>query len=228
VWWTLAAVAAAVEPGEWSVGAELGASLDLPDHASGEHTRFGPGPSLAIPVRVGLTDATRLRLTPFADVAFGHDRVRWTQVIDGAPITFHDDDHFTMLGAAGALVGAEWWLVDGETLDLALGADVGAAFVGTWHSLGGPTQVLLDPEQNDLDDPRNIDPYATAIAAVAGLDLTASVPMADGLRFTVRTGYSSAFVPARPLRKAPAALDPDRAAFGFNPIRLSIGVARAF
>ena len=58
--------------------------------------------------------------------------------------------------------------------DLPVSPYVGAvcgAWIANYHSLGGDTQVLLDPSQNDLDDPGNVDPYTTQVTWLTGCTL---------------------------------------------------------
>jgi hypothetical protein len=223
--WMAAALAA--EPGEVRAGVDLGAILDLPDRASGEHTRFGPGPSIAVPVRIALSERARLRFQLRGEMASGRDRLLWTERVAGEDLLLYDDDHLAIPVVVAGTVGAEIAVPLGTGgVELALGAETGGAWVSTFHSLGGPTQPLLDPEQNELDDPGNIDPYTRQLAWVSGLDATVAVPFGEGLHLTLRTGYSGAFLNARPLRKTPAALDAHRAAYGWNPLRIAVGLER--
>ena len=54
--------------GRWEVGVGLGVAVDLPDAVSGDYARFGPGPSLLVPVRWSLTPNARLRATARGDL----------------------------------------------------------------------------------------------------------------------------------------------------------------
>jgi len=225
---SLASPALAASPDAVRVGVEIGASWDLPGSQSTQAAVFSPGPTIAIPLRVALTDQTRLRLAVRGDTATGRDRVTWASPAPGPTVTLYDDDHFAMPVLGTALVGLEVVLPLDTPLEVTLGVDTGVAWVGTFHSLGGATRPLLDPAQNDLQDPNNIDPYTTQLAWMNGVDVGLAVPFGDGLHLTVRTGYSGAFLNARTLQKTPAALDAQRAAYGFNPVRLAVGVERSF
>lgn len=213
-----AALAAEVDLG---VGAAL--ALDMPDRTSKDYARFGPGPSLQIPVRVGLSDYARLRSTLRADFGFGSDRVTWGLEVDGVPLRMASDDHWAMLAAAGLTVGPEVVLPLSGSVRPYLGAEAGGAWVGTYHAFGPEAEILLDPEQNELDNPKNVDPYTTQLAFLTDLHLGATVGT-EGVGGWFELGYSAAFLGARPLNKAPESLDAQREAYGWNPIRLAAGV----
>lgn len=203
------------------VGAAL--AIDMPDRVSAEYAKFGPGPSLQIPVRIGLSDYARLRSTLRADLGIGSDRVSWALEIDGTERRLGSDDHWAMFTAAGLTVGPEIVIpVDGPIAPY-LGAEAGGAWIGTYHSFGGDTAVLLDPNQNDLNDPGNVDPFTTQLAFLT--DTHVGFTLGDeGVGFWTELGYSMAFVGASSLKKSRAELDARREAYGWNPVRLGAGV----
>jgi hypothetical protein len=216
-----------------SVGVLAGASLDLPDRVSGGYTRFNPGGGLAIPVRYRIGESAFLRAAIRLDAATGNDRVTWNGVVGDRTVRLSSRDHWTLLTAAALTVGGEVRApTDWPVLPLG-GASIGGTWVGTWHSFGVSdagvdTTPLFDPAQNDLDDPKNIDPWAGGWALLAEVHLGAAVPISDRLELLVETGYGVAFLPEAELRKAPAGLEARRSAFGWNPVRVQIGLALTF
>lgn len=204
------------------VGLGAGVSLDLPDR--GGPTRLGPGAGLEIPVRLPLTPHASLRARARLDYGgAGHDRVSWAVPVDGELVRFHHDDHFTLLLAAGATVGPELTIPLDAPVQPYVAVGAGLAWLGTYHSFGGDTAHLLDPAQNDLDDPTNIDPYTSQLAVLTEAGV--------GLRTTGRTrlwgelGYTNAWAAARPLARTPAELDARREPYGWNALRVAAGVA---
>ena len=139
-----------------------------------------------------------------------------------------------MLTAASLTVGAEARVPDEDLPVVPLaGFGVGGAWVGTWHSFGvaesgADTTLLLDPAENDLSDPNNIDPYATNLALLVDVYGGAAIPLTDSLDGVVEIGYSVAFLPGEELQKATPGLDAQRDAFGWNALRLQAGVSITF
>lgn len=218
---------------EGSVGVQLGATLDLPDRVSGGYTRFGPGGGLAVPVRFRIGEHAYLRAALRLDAATGNDRVTWDQTAGDRIVRMSSRDHFTLLTAAALTVGGEVRApVDWPALPF-LGASVGGTWVGTWHSFGisdsgVDTTPLLDPAQNDLSNPNNIDPWAGGFAVLAELHAGAAIPVGSSMELLFEAGYGVAFLPEAELRKAPPALQARRSAFGWNPIRIQAGLAFTF
>lgn len=216
-----------------SVGLALGATLDLPDRVSGGYTRFNPGGGLAIPVRVRVGESAFLRAAVRLDAATGNDRVTWNGVAGDQTVRLSSRDHWTLLTAAALTVGGEVRApTDWPVLPLG-GASIGGTWVGTYHSFGVSeggvdTRPLLDPTQNDLEDPNNIDPWAGGLAILAEVHVGAAAPLSDSLELIVETGYGVAFLPEAELRKTPTALEARRSAFGWNPVRVQIGLAVTF
>lgn len=232
--WSVGGVARAADVGDISIGVGAGVAFDLPDRAStlqaGDPVRtvrtgFGPGPLLRIPFRWQVAPLARVRVDADLSLATGQDVVTWTQQIDGEPVDFFDADHFTMALSAGLSVGADLFVPVGDALIAPyLGADLGGGWMGVYHSFGGRTQVLLDPEQNDLENPNNVDPYTSQAVFLSELHAGAEVAAGTGLAVWLEAGYSVAFVPARDLKKTPTGLNARREPFGYNAVRIAVGL----
>jgi hypothetical protein len=82
---------------------------------------------------------------------------------------------------------------------------------------------LLDPAQNQLGDPGNIDPFASSVvlAYEVGIGVRLDGPVVPW----VELGYANAYLPEAPLSKTPSKLDASRAAFGWNTARCAVGVS---
>jgi hypothetical protein len=220
--------ARAADVGDVGIGVGVALSSDLPDPASKGGARFHPGPSLQIPFRYQLAPLARLRLDGRIDLETGHDQVRWQEEIDGQTVDLQSQGHWTMLLAAGLSAGADFTLPVKGPVAPYLGADLGIAWVGTYHSFSGPTEVLLDPTQNHLDNPHNVDPYTSQATFLTDVHGGVDVPVSDGLALWAETGYSVAFLNARELKKTPPALNATRDAYGWNAIRIGAGVLFVF
>ena len=204
------------------VGVGAAISMDLPDKVSADYAKFGPGPSLQIPFRIGFTDHARLRSTLRADIGVGSDRVTWGLEVDGTEVRVGSDDHWAMFAAAGLTIGPEFSLpVDGPVVPY-IGAEAGGAWVGTYHSFGGDTAVLLDPDQNDLESTGNVDPFTTQLAFLTDAHL--GIAGGGDTGWWAELGYSAAFLGAADLQKSQADLGARREAYGWNAARLGAGV----
>lgn len=212
--------------GEVSAGFGLGIGTDMPDKVSKDYANFGPGPGLLIPLWWELGSAARLRATARADMAMGSDRVTWAAgAVDGSDVRLYDDDHLAVLVAASLTVGGEV-VIPGSGVAPYLGAELGPAWIGTYHSLDGATATaLLDPEQNELDNPGNIDPYTGQVAWRSDVHLGVQPSIGDTSSAWLELGYSLAFVGEKALRKTPEDIDARRAPYGYNAIRLGVGLA---
>lgn len=223
--WTLALAVGsnrALASGEVGVGLDLG--VDLPDGVdSGSNVHFGPGGGLRLPLRLDLADGLAVRATGQLFVAGGQDRVEWRE---GDQLVY-SDDHWSMLTATHLLVGPEI-KAPVVPIDLRAGVDLGLAWVQNWHSFGGATGSLLDPAQNDLDNPNNIDPYSSQLRPAAGLHVGLHVPTALPLALDVEAGYVVSFLSSAALRKAGPELVAVRAPYGLNPLRIGVAVTFPF
>jgi hypothetical protein len=207
------------------LGAGVGVSEDLVDGASGEHTRLGVGPSLFVPLRVGLTPWMRLRLDLRLEVGFGVDQLTWNEEIDGVQVRRTDaDTHRAFVGALGGELGVEARIPTGAKVEPYVGAGVGVVGVGAYHALSEDTAVLLDPDQNRLGEPGNLDPYTVQASVSYSLAAGAAWRARDAVDLWVEIGYGGAFLPSQSLRKAPVELDARREAFAWNPFRVAVGV----
>jgi hypothetical protein len=220
--WAVASLALAAEP--WRVGVQAAVTRDLPDAslASGG-ARFDVGAGVVVPVRYALAPGADVRATLELSGASGADRVEWVEPGAGGPVTWYSDAHWALYTAATLSAGPEFAL--GGRVAPYLGAEAGAALVGTWHSFWGDTAPLLDPERNDLDDPDNIDPYTLQAVPAAGAHLGLRVGVPERLALEVELGYTVAFLPAAPLRKSTPALDASRSAYALDVLRLGLGIS---
>lgn len=208
-----------------AMGIGAGVVADLPDRASAGATRFGVGPSVVVPVAITPVPYLRLRIDLRLEQATGVDQLTWTRTTDGLDERVEDaDEHTAFLFGVGLLAGVDGVLPVAGRVQPHLGVSVGALGVGVFHALRGTSLVLLDPDANDLGNPRNIDPYTLQIAPVVMGRLGLVARLGDRVDLWVETGYSSAFVGPRPLVKAPPELDARRQAFAWNPIVGAVGI----
>ena len=206
--------------GGLAVGVGVGVVKDMPD----AHARFGVGPTLQIPVRYEIAPRAFLRVDLQAAFATGHDRLTWGREIDGAEVRFYSDDHWSLVASGALMVGADVMLPD--DLPVYVGVQAGLGMIGNYHALGGTSAaVLLDPDQNDIGDTGNIDPSSMAIVPVSALHVGALLPIGDGLDLWGEVGYTVAFLGAKPLTKTPSGLGATREPFGWNPLRVVVGVS---
>jgi hypothetical protein len=215
--------------GDLSVGVGAGVAMDLGDavsHSYNTPTDFGPGPALFVPVRYSLSDRAFFRATLRADAGWGNDRVTWAQTVDGTDYRYYSDTHWSMLLGTALTIGADAKLSGGEIAPY-LGAELGPARVTTYHSFGPETgtSALLDPEQNELDNSNNVDPFTAQMTLLTDLHLGVMKQGDSGPGFWGELGYHLAYLKEAPLRKTPAAIDATREAYDWNAIRLAAGVS---
>ncbi|MFK7931811.1 MAG: hypothetical protein AB8H79_26780, partial [Myxococcota bacterium] len=197
-------------------------------------TRFGPGPSLSIPLRVKLAPSAYLRTTLRADMGVGSDQVSWDARVGSEDLRLSANDHWAMMTAASLTVGLEGRVSEEWAVQPLGGVAAGLAWVGTWHSFGPSeggydTTFLLDPSQgNDLSDPNNRDPYATAFTPMVDVHVGLAAPLSDKVEAIGEIGYSVAFLSDTELVKAPPALNVRRDAFGWNALRVQVGASFSF
>ncbi len=211
-----------------SVGVGIAVSVDLPDSASlsedgKRYTRFSPGPSLQVPVRIELAPAARLRLAARFDFSSGSDRITWSE---GGVRFFDDEGHSAYLAAGALTAGAELAVPGDLPVTPYFGASAGVAWVGTFHSFHeDPIVDILDLEDDDLSDSGSIDPYTAQPCFIADVDLGFERELNEGLALWVEAGYSVAFVDTRPLAKTIPQYEATRSAFGWNAVRVGLGMA---
>ena len=181
-----------------------------------------------IPVWWEVTPAARFRATARADLSMGSDRVTWgAGTIGGDEVRLYDDDHLAVLVATSLTAGAEV-VVPAQSLAPYLGAELGVAWIGTYHSLDGATaSALLDPEQNELDSAGNIDPYTGQATWRTDVHAGVQPSLSESSSFWLEAGYSLAFVGEEALKKTPSELDARRSPYGYNALRLGVGLAFA-
>lgn len=209
-----------------SVGLAAGVAVDMKDAASEGQTRLGAGAEVRVPVRVQLLDALALRADLRLASGSGVDQLTWTAAVDGVPIRFTDEDaHLAILGGLGAELGLEAQIpLKGRARPYLFG-EVGVLGVGMFHAMRGGTAILLDPTQNDLGNPRNLDPYTLQAALDAGLGAGLLVRAGERVEIRVELGYSSAFVGPRALEKTAPEQEARREAFAYNPLRAVVGLS---
>ncbi len=199
-----------------SAGVGLSLVADLPDPAPLDATRWSLGGGLVVPVWLGLTDRTSVRLGFRGDHASGVDQLTWTETIAGVDHRFVSDGHTAWLGLFTLAAGPEVRVPVGDhALTFALEGGGGAA--ATWHAMDLDSQVLLGSGPG-LDDPGHLDPYAWS-PAVAGFATVGFAPPWP-IRFEVT--FASAYVQGAGLTGAPVPLDARREAFAATSIRPAI------
>ena len=219
---TFVAVSGSANAADIDIGVGAALAMDLPDKVSSEYARFGPGPSFQIPIRIGLAPSARLRTTVRADLGVGSDRVTWGESIDGEEQRFFDDDHFAMFLATGITAGPEIVIPLNAAIEPYFGAEAGVAWIGTYHSLSGPSQRFMDPKENELGDPGNVDPYTSQLAFLSDVNVGGMTTGDIGAWFEL--GYSISFVAESALTKSIGSYNARRAAYGWNAARIGAGV----
>ncbi len=199
------------------------AGFDLPGPDAGA---FGIAPALYVPVVAGLTPAAGLRFTVRLEGGPGTDQVSWAESVDGTAARIVSASEFALVLTAIATVGPDIQIPVSGSVAPYFGAEVGGGVAAVYHSLGGPTAFLIDPQQNDLDDPGNIDPYTLSPVLASDLHF-GTRSTGDGLGWWAEVGYGSAWLGSAPLRKSLPIADARRQAIGWNPVRVGVGVAFA-
>ncbi len=221
----LAQIAAA---GTNSFGIGLGFAADLPDAAKG-NTSFG-GATLSLPVRIGVSSGARIRIEPRADIGFGSNFVSWQGpgAWQGEPYRFSSEEHWAMLTSGQLLVGAEADAPINSDVKPYFGAALGLAWVGTWHSFGDETGtgvLLSDYTEEERANSGTIEPNTQDIVPITDLEAGVRMPLgSSGTALDLGLGYSFAFLGEKRLSRTPDALDATRGAYGWNAIRVGVGV----
>jgi hypothetical protein len=229
----LLASAWAAEPVTVGVGAGLG--LEMPDSSSSFGLLADCNPEtgkacapvfhLLVPVRVPLTTHTGLRIGATGVFGVGRDVITW-EVSRDPRLPVEDQRRHEIVRAfftsLAATVGPEVRLpVEGNVVPF-FATGVGFGFAGTFHSdLQRPD--LFDSEvytAEDLQNPRVLSPYALQ-PALAG-DLALGVTTGP---VWFELGYQLQYLGSTRLRRTPDSLLARREAFGWNALRLSVGVS---
>lgn len=223
---------------ELEVGVGLGGGLDLGDRASTagdvRTTSFGGG-SLAVPIGLRFGGA-RLRFEPRFDMGAGADRVSWAYVASGEPVRQYADGdwggaptaHGAMLAVAALQIGADFDFPIEGNFKPYFGASAGPAMAWTFHTWRDESAVgelLKIRGEEGLYGANKSDATTSQLSFQSELHLGGRVGPTDGMAVWFETGYSTAFIDARPLSKTPEGLDARREAFGWNPVRLAVGVS---
>jgi hypothetical protein len=196
------------------------AFMDLPDEAFADPSaRFPVGGGLSIPFAYSPRPGTSFRATLTLAVAPGQDTVTWSD----ERYVYESGDHWTMVGAGLISLGGEVEILPEAAITPLFGGAAGGGVVATFHSFGGDTQALLDPDANDLEDPQNIDPYTRQ--PVPAAEVWAGMRMGKHVAVDIEAGYTVAFVSAAPLQKSPSELGAKRSAYALDFVRFGLGVS---
>jgi len=208
------AIAASVE-----LGATAGVAADFADEppAGDGHARFGPAGTLRTRLEV-VFGAAALRVQVAGLTGPGRDTVYWWE--DGWRSS---TDHWTWLGGVTIGAGPMVRIPLSQSVQVGGGATAGLMGIGAFHDFGGETQYLLDPAQNDLDDPGNVDPYT--FQAVPSAEMVAALRLGRGLAAELELGYTLALVPAADLSGTPPESSARRTAFALGAVFIAFGVS---
>lgn len=208
------AFAASVELG--ATAGVAGALADDPPEGDGRAS-LGPAGTLRTRLEVGF-GAAALRFQVASFTGPGRDTVYWWE--EGWQASA---DHWTWLGGVTVGAGPMVRVPLSRSVQLGAGATGGIMGIGAFHDFGGRTQYLLDPKQNDLDDPDNLDPYT--IQAVPSAELVTSLRVGRRLAAELELGYTLALVPAADLSGTPPESSARRTAFTLGAVFIALGVS---
>lgn len=218
--------------GGLSVGVGLDASVDMPDpKATMSYSKGFAGAGLMIPVRYDLSDYASFRATVRTAFAPGHDRVSW-----GTPIPSTSDapdevrvastEHWAMLAAGGLTIGLE--AATKETgLSPYFGVETGPVLVNTYHSFGadsGTSTLLSELTPEEQASSGTIEPFTSQLTLLTDLHAGVRTRGESGVGFWAEAGYAAAFLRAKPLPNTKAELNAQRDPYGWNALRLGVGV----
>ncbi len=161
--------------------------------------------------------AAALRLQVATTTGPARDTVYWWE--DG---WHRSDDHWAWIGAVALGAGPSLGWQPRGGLRLGLATTAGVMGIGSFHDFGGSTAYLLDPQQNDLDNPDNLDPYTLQVVPTA--EVVASVHLGKRLAAEVELGYTLALVPAADLSGVPPESSARRTAFALGAVFVAVGV----
>lgn len=204
--------------GGWTAGVQAAIVGDPPDAVSQGY--YAPGGAVAVPLRHTIRPGADIRVALDLAMAGGHDSVSWRE----NDVAFESADHWSMVMAGRIFVGPELAFTPGRPMTPYLGAGIGAGVVANFHSFGDDTSLLLDPEQNALDDPMNVDPWTLSFVPAAEVHGGLRFAVSERVAVEVDLGYTASYIPAAPLRKSPPELDARRAAYALDLARVGVGV----
>jgi hypothetical protein len=216
----------------FGVGGAVGLQTDFLDRGRVD-TRLQPGPVVAVPVRIAATPSVTVRTGLRFGFAQGVDTLTWGTTVDGFTARVEDDGSHKAFAVTGlAEVGLDVAApVRGRVVPYAV-VDLRGGFAGMYHALAGNSRVLLDPAQNNIGSPSNVDPYTTSGTLGGGLGLGvrtalgggAAAPREAPLSLEVEVGWSGAWWGAADVRKASPALDARREAFAWDGVTASVAL----
>jgi len=195
----------------------IGAAIvrDLPDAVeTAVPTEFGFGGALLLPLRLDLAPAAALRATARFDVARGSDHVVW-QLGDSE---VGEAPRWALFLSSAATVGPEVRFATEGRFRPYVAGELGAALVHTFHDI--ERAELLDPAKNNVTSTGNLDPYSRQLALATDVSLGAH---ADPVWFEL--GYTDVFVDEAKLLRSTPELQVRRAPYGWNALRLAVGVS---
>ncbi len=234
--WACLLTSAAIAGPAIGVGVGAGVQSDFMDRGV-VTTHLQPGPTLSVPVRVALTPSVMLRTGVRLGFAQGIDMLTWGTAVDGLSVRVEDDGTHKAFGlSALAEVGLDVAApVRGPVAPYAA-LDLRGGWAGMYHALAGNSRVLLDPAQNNLGSPSNVDPYTASgtLGGGVGLGVRADVganKTSTGrapLSIEAEVGWSGAWWGAAEVRKAPPELDARREAFAWDGLTAGVAVVGWF
>ncbi|MEQ1501607.1 MAG: hypothetical protein ABMB14_05220 [Myxococcota bacterium] len=200
-----------------SIGAGAGLGVDL----GGDDATLGPVPSLWVPLRIDVSARAAIRATVSGGFTVGHDVVSWEIAAADRRVGEETRAIFASLGAS---VGPELRFPIGA-FDLYAGASVGLALVHTWHSRMDHPDLFSVERYSDeeLLDPLTINPYNRQLVPATDV----AIGLTSG-RLWGELGYGAQFLGRNTLIGSPEDLVVQREPFGWNAVRIVVGVAIPF
>jgi hypothetical protein len=202
-----------------TIGIGAGVSQDLPDGStSGAQTRFDPAGSLVVPVSVDVAPNASIRATVQGTIVTGRDQIAW----DVNGVGRFAEPTRTIAGLFALTLGPEIRFTRDAPVTPYLAGGLGLAVVNNWHSRMERPE-LFDPAVYDaerLNQKFTLDPFTTQVVPVTtfGFGLRGGALWGE-------LGYDMMFVGRSDLRRGTPALSPTREAYGWNAMRLVVGLS---
>jgi len=214
----------------FSLGIQAAVSKDLSDRIRREETAvLGAGPAVVITGRAGLAEAAvapggvALRLALESEFSNGTDRLNWSE----GGWRFYDADQPVRVWSNRLLLGPEVQVpVPGDPpLTPYLGASAGGGRLRATQALEGEAASMAQAGA------ANTRQWIAAAGAHGGLRY--SIPGSTSTSSTgsarllveLEVGYTTSFIAPAPLQAADASYEPHRAGFGWNPLRVGLGLS---